>query len=135
MVIMKDELECVDVNVLDEELKNLLTEWCMGDYRLFGSVFKEVENIGNRIVLIDYHDKDNSFVTFDKHANPVIVNLVVDDRVADTRKMIIDKYDYVREFLYNNFYPYINIEMIKENNYSSKKMLKKSKYLYDDNVK
>ena len=125
MVIKKEDLIDVEVNIVDKEIEELLINWCMGDYTLFGSVLAEVENIGDRIILLNYNESKNSFMTFDKNSNPLSIYLFMDDKIADTRKMLIEKYGYVSEYLFNNYYPCICIDKVKsDNNVSSKKLMR-----------
>ena len=129
MVIKKEDLIDVEVNIVEKEIEDLLVNWCMGDYTLFGSVLAEVENIGDRVIFLNYNKDNNSFMTFDKNSNPLSIYLFMDDKIADTRKMLIEKYGYVSEYFFNNFYPCICIDKVKSNNNEFSKKLTRKKPL------
>ena len=128
MIIDKNKLKDIKINYDSLEIVELLNNWCMDDYKIFGSILDAVENIGNRIILINY-DKDNkSFLTFDKHTNPILVKLIIDDEDINNRKMIINKYNTIHEYTFNNDHDSLYIDEIKKNNCKTKiKTIEKNK--------
>ena len=126
MTIRKENLKEVKVNVDDENIINLLNEWCMDDYHIFGGMLNMLTKIGERIILLKYNKKNNSFLTFDKNANPLDIKLIIDKDNDEQRKINIDKYGNIREYLYSQVDNNIYItEVIKKQNENSKIKIRK----------
>ncbi|MEE3343841.1 MAG: hypothetical protein VZS44_07115 [Bacilli bacterium] len=116
MIIDKKNLKEITVNVDNSEIEELLNTWCIDNYKLFGSILHNIESIGNRIILINYNKDDNSFITFDSKANPISISLLIDDDKEKTRRMIINKYDDIHEYLVYNNSDNIYIDEINKKN-------------------
>ncbi len=118
MEIEKNKLKKVELNNVEKDLINLLNKWCMDDYTMFGGILDLIENIGVRIILLNYNKNDKSFLTFDKHARPLQIKLIID---KNNRKIIINKYDDIHEYLYNKNKDYIYIHEVEKNKVKEEK--------------
>lgn len=113
MLIEKNKLEEVKINVMEEEIDKLLTKWCGNNYDIFGNILAALENINDRIILLNYSEKNNNFMTFDANANPLFINLGVNSN-NDERTITIDRYGVINEYTCVNSDEYIYINKAKE---------------------
>lgn len=97
MVIDKKDLRNVEIRIdsdCKKEIIDLLGNWCDDDYRVFGGILDLVENVNDRVFLMNY-DGNGSFITFDDHSNLVQVDLLM----GEDKTIAINKYD--ERFVYN----------------------------------